>query len=62
MLARGSDEFAFRIIDAAEVPKNKIRPKRQLIVTAFLFVGLMLGVFATLIRSRVRDLLANRRT
>lgn len=43
MLARGNDEFAFRVIDRAEEPKLRIWPMRSLIV-ALAFVG---GVFAS---------------
>jgi LPS O-antigen subunit length determinant protein (WzzB/FepE family) len=43
MLARGNEEFAFRVIDPAEPPKRRVWPKRTLIVLLSTFVG---GVFA----------------
>ena len=46
MLARGSDEFSFRVVDPATPPKNRARPKRTLIVVSAVFLG---GVFALLV-------------
>lgn len=45
MLARGNEEFAFRIIDGAVPPKDPVRPKRVLVVAIGVLVGGMLGVF-----------------
>lgn len=42
MLARGSEEFGFRVIDTAQVPKEPVRPR---LVVAIAF-GLMLGIIA----------------
>lgn len=53
MLARGSDEFAFRVIDAAEVPKQPSRPRRSLIAIIGTMLGGMLGVFAVFVRHMV---------
>jgi uncharacterized protein involved in exopolysaccharide biosynthesis len=39
MLARGTQEFAFRVIDSAEPPKRRVRPKRALIVIVGTLVG-----------------------
>jgi uncharacterized protein involved in exopolysaccharide biosynthesis len=41
MLARGNDEFAFRIIDRAEVPKRHVRPRRLLVVVGTGIVALV---------------------
>lgn len=46
MLARGNEEFAFRIIDPAESPKYRVRPKRTLTVIMSTLVGGMLGLLA----------------
>ena len=46
MLARGSDEFSFRVVDPATPPKKRARPKRTLIVVSAVFLG---GVFALLV-------------
>ena len=44
MLARGTQEFAFRIIDSAEPPKRRARPKRALIVIAGTLAGGLAGL------------------
>ncbi len=53
MLARGNEEFAFRVIDAAEVPKQPSRPRRSLIAIIGTMLGGMLGVFAVFVRHMV---------
>jgi uncharacterized protein involved in exopolysaccharide biosynthesis len=45
MLARGNEEFAFRVIDRAHVPKTRFKPRRRLIVILATFLG---GMFAVL--------------
>lgn len=45
MLARGNEEFAFRVIDAASVPKRRERPKRALIVVLGSILGAAFAVF-----------------
>lgn len=55
MLARGSEEFAFRVIDAAEVPKIRERPKRTLFVMSATAIGGLLSVFFVFIRNAVRQ-------
>lgn len=55
MLARGNAEFAFRIIDRAEVPRLKSKPRRiSIVVVAVLFAG-FLSVFVVFIRDAVRS-------
>ncbi len=55
MLARGNDEFAFRVIDPPEPPDKRARPRRTLIVvTAFLLAG-MLSLFVVFVRHALRD-------
>jgi len=46
MLARGSAEFSFRVVDPATPPKKRARPKRTLIVVSAVFLG---GMFAFLV-------------
>ena len=44
MMARGKKEYAFRVIDHAQVPKWRARPMRAQIVTMATLVALMLAV------------------
>lgn len=50
MLARGSDEFAFRVIDPATAPESPSAPGWMLLVLAGLVVGALLGVFLSLVQ------------
>lgn len=43
MIANGSDEYAFRIVDPARVAEERTSPKRALIGGVGAFAGLMLG-------------------
>jgi len=54
MLARGNGEFAFRVIDSAEVPESPVRPNRRLMVIVATIFGGMLSVFFVLARHFVR--------
>lgn len=56
MLARGNDEFAFRVIDPAEPPKRRVRPNRSLIVIVAGLLGGMLSVVVVFTISAVRGL------
>jgi uncharacterized protein involved in exopolysaccharide biosynthesis len=51
MSARGKEDFAFRVIDAAEVPKYRSRPKRGLIVVGAVGAGIVFGIFLILARA-----------
>jgi uncharacterized protein involved in exopolysaccharide biosynthesis len=50
MLAEVQDEFAFKIIDPAVVPEEKVGPKRALICVLAVLLGGMLGTAIVLIR------------
>ena len=54
MLARGNEEFAFRIMDPAQAPKERVRPKRALIAVVGTMLGGMLGVFLVFLLHAVR--------
>lgn len=53
MLARGNTEFAFRVIDSAEVGETPVRPNRRLMVIVATIFGGMLAVFFVLARNFV---------
>lgn len=57
LLAHRTDEVAFRVIDAAEVPRLRQWPKRTLIVIAGTLLGFMLGLVAVVLADPVRRLL-----
>lgn len=44
MLANARDQFAFKVLDPAEVPEKKIRPRRTMIVANSLVLGVLLGL------------------
>jgi uncharacterized protein involved in exopolysaccharide biosynthesis len=49
MLARGNEEFAFKIVDPAMPPKQRARPRRTLIVIIGTTLGALLGAFVVLV-------------
>jgi LPS O-antigen subunit length determinant protein (WzzB/FepE family) len=55
MLARGNEEFAFRVIDAASPPKQRVRPKRAQIAILGTILGGMLAVFGVFLLHVVRS-------
>ena len=54
MLARGNEEVAFRVIDAASPPKQRVRPKRALIAVVGTMLGGMLAVFVVFLLHAIR--------
>lgn len=54
MLARGNEEFAFRVIDKAMVPKRSFKPKRMVAIVGALVVGVFLAIFFLLARDSYR--------
>jgi uncharacterized protein involved in exopolysaccharide biosynthesis len=55
MLARGNEEFAFRVIDAASPPKERVRPKRALIAVVGTILGGMLAMFGVFLLHALRS-------
>lgn len=53
LLARGSEEFAFKVIDRAVEPKRRVKPQRAMVVLLSVFAGGLMSVVLTLIRSRI---------
>jgi uncharacterized protein involved in exopolysaccharide biosynthesis len=54
MLARGNEEFAFKVVDPAEVPKSPSRPRRALIAVLGTILGSILAVSGVLISNALR--------
>jgi uncharacterized protein involved in exopolysaccharide biosynthesis len=54
MLARGSEEFAFKVLDPAEVPQEPVRPRRALIIILGTILGGMLSVLGVFVLSVAR--------
>jgi uncharacterized protein involved in exopolysaccharide biosynthesis len=52
MMARGNNEYAFRIIDAARVPKKRFTPKRTLITIGAGAIGGFLACAWVMLRPR----------
>ncbi|MEL6448539.1 MAG: Wzz/FepE/Etk N-terminal domain-containing protein [Pseudomonadota bacterium] len=55
MLARGTKEFAFRIIDPAQPPDRRVRPKRSLIVVVGTFFGGVLSLIWVFLAQALRS-------
>lgn len=55
MLARGNEQFAFKVIDRATPPKQRDAPKRALISVVATLVGGFLGILAVLLRQALRN-------
>jgi uncharacterized protein involved in exopolysaccharide biosynthesis len=55
MLARGNEEFAFKVIDPATPPKLRDSPKRAVISMVATLAGGFLGLLAVFLRKAVRE-------
>lgn len=60
MLARGSSEFAFKIIDRAVPPKQRVRPQRAVIAITSCIFGFLLSFLAVLVWQGARGSAASR--
>jgi uncharacterized protein involved in exopolysaccharide biosynthesis len=49
MLAKGNEEFAFKVVDPAVPPKQRLRPKRAMTAIIGTLLGGLLGIFAVLL-------------
>jgi len=58
MLARGKQEFALRIIDRAEAPREPFKPRRLIVVLLSAVAGGLLSVLYVLVRQAVRNRVA----
>ena len=57
MLANVREDYAFKVIDPAMVPKTKIKPQRRQIVIIGFFLGLIIGGIIVLLRENKKALL-----
>jgi len=55
MLARGNEEFAFKVIDRAVPPKQRDAPKRALISIVSLLAGGFLGLLVVFLRKAIAN-------
>ena len=55
MLARGNEEFAFKVIDEAVAPKRRASPQRVLVVAVAFFAGAILSDLVLLVRGALRS-------
>jgi len=55
MLARGNEEFAFKVIDRATPPKQRETPKRTLIALVSMLAGGFLGILAVFLRKAIAN-------
>jgi len=55
MLARGNEQFAFKVIDPATPPKQRDAPKRALIAIVATLAGGFLGLLAVFLRKAIRE-------
>lgn len=56
MLANTQPEYAFRVIDTAVIPKDRIRPQRRAIVMTGCLSGLILGLVIVLLLNAIKNL------
>jgi len=62
MLAKGTEEYAFRVIDTAESPVKHAKPRRALILLASLVGGIALSAFVVAVAGPTARLLASVRS
>jgi uncharacterized protein involved in exopolysaccharide biosynthesis len=55
MLARGNEQFAYKIIDPATPPKQRDAPKRALLAIVATLAGGFLGLLAVFLRKAIRE-------
>jgi uncharacterized protein involved in exopolysaccharide biosynthesis len=55
MLARGNDEYAFKILDPATAPEKPSSPQKLIWILVGMFGGLLMSAFIVLVRSAGKD-------
>lgn len=59
MMARGKEEFAFRVIDRAEPPKKASRPQRFIVVLGGFVLGLLVSLVLVFVGASARRPISN---
>ena len=60
LLARGNEEFAFKIVDHAVAQKRRAKPQRGLVVIVSALLGALLAIVAILVRASASSRLASK--
>jgi uncharacterized protein involved in exopolysaccharide biosynthesis len=55
MLARGSEEYAFKVVDRAVEPRKRALPQRPVVIAASVLLGLLLSAAVQILRSGIRS-------
>ncbi len=55
VMAKASEDFAFKVIDSPQIPINKYKPKRKLIVIVAFITSLILSIFLIFFIEFIRD-------
>lgn len=55
MVAQGSEEYAFKVIDPATVPQEKVRPNKAVILSFSFILSLVISSFLVLVRHALRS-------
>jgi uncharacterized protein involved in exopolysaccharide biosynthesis len=55
LLARGNDEFAFKVVDRAVAPRKRVWPQRILVVISSSILGLLVSIIVVVVRQNSRD-------
>ena len=55
VMAKVSEDFAFKVIDSPQIPINKYKPKRKLIVIVAFITSLILSIFLIFFIEFIRD-------
>ena len=55
MFAKGNQEFSFRVVDKAQIPKKRSRPNRALIMASSVVLGGLLSIAILLFRHYARS-------
>ena len=53
-LANVRQQYAFKVIDPAVVPENRISPNRRLITLLGFVIGAMIGIFHAILRDFIQ--------